>query len=112
MAKKPTPVKTRISEMFGLDYPIIGAPMFLVSNEKMVVATSQAGGMGTFPALNFRPMARYRQAIQDIKASTDKPFGINIIVQKSNRYQEQQVEIAIEEAVSYTHLTLPTTPYV
>ncbi|MCB0377701.1 MAG: nitronate monooxygenase [Bdellovibrionales bacterium] len=97
--EKPKPVQTRLTEMFKMDYPIIGAPMFLVSNKDMVIASCEAGGMGTFPAHNFRPIENYRKVIQDIKSQTQGPFGINIIVQKSNPSQEKQLEIAIEEEV-------------
>ena len=40
----------------NIKYPIIAAPMFLVSNEDMVVETSEAGAIGAFPALNYRPI--------------------------------------------------------
>ena len=99
MANKPQVLSTKLTQLFNIDYPVIGAPMFLVSNEEMVCAATQAGGMGTFPALNYRPIEKYRQAIKDIKAQTDKAFGVNIIVQKSNRYQHEQIDIAIEEEV-------------
>ncbi len=99
MAQKPRPLHTKVSELFGIDYPVISAPMFLVSNEKMVTAASNAGGIGTFPALNYRPIENYRKAIQDIKKSTTKPFGINIIVQQSNKHQNDHIDIALEEEV-------------
>jgi nitronate monooxygenase len=73
--------------------------MFLVSSVKMVVGASEAGGVGTFPALNYRPIQRYRQAIREIKEQTEKTFGINIIVQKSNKYQHEQIDHALEERV-------------
>ncbi len=98
--KKPSPIKTRITEMFNIDYPIIGAPMFLVSNKAMVLAASHSGGLGTFPALNFRPIENYIQVIGELKQELQlKPFGINIIVQKSNHSQEEQIEKAIENEV-------------
>jgi nitronate monooxygenase len=65
----------------------------------MVVATGNAGGMGTFPALNFRPIEKYREAIRDIKARSKAPFGINIIVQKKNKHQHEHLAIALEEKV-------------
>ena len=99
--QKPKPIKTAITEMFGLDYPIIGAPMFLVSNEAMVIATSLAGGLGTFPALNFRPLKKYEETLQDLnKKLNGRSYGINVIVQKSNRYQHDQIDKAIENEVS------------
>lgn len=96
---RPTPIKTPFTEMFSIDYPIISAPMFLVSNEQMVIAASEAGGMGTFPAMNFRPMKRLSQAVTDIQSGTKKPFGVNIIVQKSNKYQDEQLDLAIEQKI-------------
>lgn len=92
-------IHTAFSEQFNLKYPIICAPMFLVSSVKMVVSVCEAGAMGTFPALNYRPVERYHEAIKEIKSLTGKPFGINIIVQKSNKYQQRHLEIALEERV-------------
>ena len=90
-------LKTDFTKQFDLRYPIICAPMFLVSSVKMVVSASEAGGVGTFPALNYRPIERYRQVIREIKGLTSKPFGINIIVQKSNKYQYEQIDHALDE---------------
>ncbi len=97
---KPKPLATKLTEMFSMEYPIIGAPMFLVSNKEMVVAASRAGGMGTFPAMNFRPIENYQKVIDEVESDLEgRPFGINIIVQKSNKYQHQQIESAIEKEV-------------
>ena len=90
-------IKTDFSKQFDVKYPIVCAPMFLVSSVTMVVNASEAGGMGTFPALNYRPIEKYRQAIREIKDLTTKPFGINIIVQKSNKYQYKQIDYALDE---------------
>lgn len=90
-------LKTDFTKQFDVRYPIICAPMFLVSSVKMVVSASEAGGVGTFPALNYRPIERYRQVIREIKGLTSKPFGINIIVQKSNKYQYEQIDHALDE---------------
>lgn len=95
----PQLLKTPFTEQFGIDFPIIGAPMFLVSTVKLVTAVCEAGGLGSFPALNFRPISKYREAIVDLKAKTKKPFGINIIVQKTNKFQDAQLDIALEERV-------------
>jgi len=92
-------IKTEFTQQFDVKYPIICAPMFLVSSVKMVVSASEAGGVGTFPALNYRPIERYCQTTKEIKSLTAKPFGINIIVQKSNKYQYKQIEHALEEEV-------------
>lgn len=93
------PLTTDFTRQFDIKYPIVCAPMFLVSTVKMVVGAGEAGGLGTFPALNFRPIEKYREAIREIKSLTTKPFGINIIVQKTNKYQHKQIDHALEENV-------------
>lgn len=92
-------IKTKFSEMFNIEYPIVSAPMFLVSSVETVVATCKAGGLGTYPAFNYRPMDNYRKSLQDIKKQTDKAFGVNIIVQKSNKSFDEHLDIALEEEV-------------
>lgn len=85
-----------MTELLNIKYPIIGAPMFLVSNVDMVVAISEAGGIGTFPALNFRPIEKYEKALQEINQKTKKPFGVNIIVNKSNTRQSEDLKLALK----------------
>lgn len=93
-------IKTSFTELFKIPYPIVGAPMFLVSTENLVTSVSDTGGLGTFPALNFRPIDKYREAVETLKKKTSGPFGINIIVQKSNKYQYEQLDIALENEVA------------
>lgn len=75
--------------------------MFLISNVKMVVAALQNGVTAAFPALNYRTDKELRAAIQEIKAATDKPFGVNLIVNKSNPKYKPQLETLLELKVSY-----------
>jgi len=89
-------ISTDFTKLLGIRYPIIGAPMFLVSNVDMVVAISEAGGIGTFPALNFRPIENYKAALGQIQARTKKPWGVNIIVNKSNTRQNEDLSLALE----------------
>lgn len=96
---EPAEIKTQFTEHFDVKYPIICAPMFLVSTVKLVVSVSEAGGMGTFPALNYRPVEKFHETLKGIKAQTSKPFGVNIIVQKSNKYQHKQLDYCLEEKV-------------
>jgi nitronate monooxygenase len=78
-----------------LPLPIIGAPLFIISNPKLVIAQCQAGVVGSMPALNARPaeqlddwLAEITETLADYnKANPDKPaapFAINQIVHKSN----------------------------
>jgi nitronate monooxygenase len=84
-------IRTRVSEMLGIDYPIIGAPMFLVSYPDLVCAVSNAGGIGTMPALNYRSTDELRRGLEEIRARTQKPIGINLILHKEHnpRWAEQ-----------------------
>ncbi len=93
-------IKTKLTEVLGLDVPIIGAPMFLVSNEEMVSEISNAGAIGTFPALNYRPIENYEKALKTIRSKTNKPIGVNIIVNKSNTRQNEDLKIALENGVN------------
>lgn len=93
-------IKTPFTEMMGIDYPIIAAPMFLVSNANLVAQASEAGGIGTFPALNYRPLENYAAALKDIRSKTSKPIGINIIVNKSNTRQNDDLKIALDHGVN------------
>jgi nitronate monooxygenase len=97
--QRQAPIKTKVTEMFNIDYPIVNAPMFLVSSVDTVVATAEAGGIGAFPAFNYRPTSEYRKALQEIKSKTDKTFGVNVIVQSSNKYRDEHIDFAIEEEV-------------
>lgn len=96
---RPGKIETDFTKLLGIRYPIIGAPMFLVSNEDMVVEVSEAGGIGVFPALNFRPIDKYQRALKEIKSRTQKPIGVNIIVNKSNVRQKQDLKHALEAGV-------------
>jgi len=69
-------MKTRITEAFGIQYPIILSGMSWISVPKMVAAVSNAGGLGILATgpLNGK---QTREAIQEIRKLTDKPFGAN-----------------------------------
>lgn len=95
----PNSIPTKFTQLMNCRLPIIGAPMFLVSNVDMVVAASEAGGVGTFPALNYRPIEAYKNTLKEIKSRTQKPMGINIIVNKSNTRQGEDLKWALEAGV-------------
>jgi nitronate monooxygenase len=87
--------------LFDTEHPIIMAPMFLVSNVQMIIAALENGITGAFPALNYKTDAEFRAAIDTIKAHSDKPFGVNLIVNKSNLRYKQQLRTCIEKRVDY-----------
>jgi len=85
----------------GIEYPIIMAPMFLVSNTKMIVAALESGITAAFPALNYRTDEEFRKAIGEIRAKTNKPFGVNLIVNKSNFKLDAQLKTCLDLKVNF-----------
>lgn len=98
-AKVMKEIPTDFTRLLNIRFPIIGAPMFLVSNVEMVVAVSEAGGVGAFPALNYRPIEEYKKALRDMKVRTKKPIGVNIIVNRSNTRQGEDLKYALDAGV-------------
>ena len=96
---RPAAISTEFTRLLGCDYPIIAGPMFLVSNEGLVSAVSSAGGLGATPSLNWRTTDGFRSAVKAIKARTDKPFGVNLIVNKANIRQGADLDVCVEERV-------------
>ena len=93
--------KALLTDLLDIEFPVIMAPMFLISNAAMVKEALDSGITGCIPALNYRTIPELRAAIQEIKAHSNKPFGINLIVNKSNIYYEKQLEACVEEGVDY-----------
>ncbi|MDA8457268.1 nitronate monooxygenase family protein [Acidovorax sp. GBBC 3334] len=87
-----------------LSLPVIGSPLFIISNPKLVIAQCQAGIVGSMPALNARPaelLADWLAEITETLAAWDRahpespsaPFAINQIVHKSNDRLEHDMEV-------------------
>ena len=64
--------KSQLCEMLNIEFPVIMAPMFLVSNEEMIIEALKNGITGAIPALNYRTVEELRQAIQKIKKEVDQ----------------------------------------
>jgi nitronate monooxygenase len=97
---------TALTRMLGIEYPIIMAPMFLVSNTQMIIEGLKCGISGAIPALNYKTDSELRKAINEIKNASDKPFGINLIVNKSNPRYKQQLRAIIDLQVAYVITSL------
>ena len=94
--------KKLLNQIIGTKYPIIMAPMFLVTNTKMMIEALNSGIAACIPALNFRTDQELRNAIKEIRKSTDsKGLGVNLIVNKSNRKMHQQLETCIKLKIDF-----------
>ena len=101
-----------LTDLLDIKYPIIMAPMFLVSNTNMVIAGIKAGITGAIPAMNYRTTEDLRTAIQTIKKEVDGPFGINLIVNASNFLYKEQLEICCQEKIAFIITSLGSPEYV
>ncbi len=96
----------KITTLLGIEFPVIVAPMFLVSNEKMIVEAIRNGATGAIPALNYRTPELFRAGIRFIKSQIDGPFGINLIVNQSNVHYKKHLDILCEEKVAFVITSL------
>lgn len=93
--------KPVLCQLLGIDFPVIMAPMFLVSNEKMIIEGVRNGITGAIPALNYRSTSELREGIRRMKRAVSGPVGINLIVNKSNFLYKEQLQICCEEKVDF-----------
>ena len=90
-------MKTRMTELLGIKHPIMIAGMsFVADDPKLVAAVSNAGGLGLLATAQFTP-ERTREAVKEVRALTDKPFGANVTLQFA--YARENAEVCIEEKV-------------
>jgi nitronate monooxygenase len=94
-------MKTALTELLGTELPIIMAPMFLVTNVEMIVAAAESGIAGCIPALNFRSVEELEKGLKEIKARTNKPFGVNLIVNRSNILAKKQLHKCLDAGVDF-----------
>ncbi len=90
-------MKTRITDLLGIKYPIIQGGMAWVAESHLVSAVSAAGGFGIIGSAT-APAETVRKMIKEIKESTDKPFGINVMLMSP--YAEEVAHLAAEEKVA------------
>lgn len=96
-------MKTRLAQMLTITYPIIQAPMFLVSNTAMVIEAMRHGIAGCIPALNYRTLEELRMSLKELKSEKvdSGSFGFNLIVNKSNVKYKSQLKVICEEGCDF-----------
>ena len=98
-----------------LRLPVIAAPMFLVSGPRLVIAASRGGVLGTFPALNQRSTEGFRDWLDEIAAGLSVggealPYGVNLIVHKTNPRVEADLRVCVEKRVPVIITSLGAVP--
>lgn len=71
---------TPLSRRLGLRYPIVAAPMFLISSKEMLLACAEAGILGCMPSINARTSDALKADLEWLRSKTEKPFGINFTI--------------------------------
>ena len=90
-------IKTKITELFGIEYPIFQGGMAWVAEAQLAAAVSNAGGIGLI-AGGSAPAEVIREQIRRAKELTDKPFGVNIMLMSP--YAGELAQLVIEEGVA------------
>lgn len=93
--------KTRITELFGIKYPIIAGGMHLLSRAELVAAVSNAGGLGILASTTFETKEELREEIRKTKSLANKPFGVNLNLfpMMRQRSVEEDIDIFVDEGV-------------
>ncbi len=96
-------MNTKLTNLLNIKYPIIQAPMFLVSNTAMVIEAMKCGIAGCIPALNYRTLGELREAIKELKSKKVEggAYGFNLIVNKSNIKYKEQLRVLSEEGCDF-----------
>ena len=89
-------MKTRITELLGIEYPIIQGGMAWVAEHNLAAAVSEAGGLGLIGAAN-APAEVVREEIRKARELTKKPFGVNIMLMSP--YADEVAKVVAEEGV-------------
>ena len=96
-------IKPTLTSLLNINRPLIMAPMFLVSNTKMVIEGMKSGVAGCIPALNYRTLEELRDSVIELRAAKvdGGSFGYNLIVNKSNIKYKDQLAVLCEEKVDF-----------
>ncbi len=90
--------RTALTEMLGIEHPVIQAGMGGVANAELAAAVSKAGGLGTLGAAFFSP-PQLRDQIRRVKDTTDKPFAVDLLLAEGMPGVPQMMEVIFEEGV-------------
>jgi nitronate monooxygenase len=98
--------QTALNTLLGIDFPMIMAPMFLVSNEAMLKEGMSSGIAAAFPSLNYRNDGELEKLLDSLNAHKNAlkvggSYGVNLIVQKTNPLYEKHLKICREKKVPF-----------
>ncbi|WP_448577890.1 NAD(P)H-dependent flavin oxidoreductase [Thermaurantiacus sp.] len=94
------PITARLKARMKL--PVIGSPLFIISNPDLVIAQCKAGIIGSFPSLNARPIEQFEEWLQRLNrelSDDDAPYAVNLIVHKSTDRLLADLELCVKYKV-------------
>lgn len=97
--------KTRITELLGIDYPIIQGGLAYLAYAELAAAVSNAGGLGQITAMSLPGPDELRKEIHKVREFTDRPFGVNFAIGDHGRSFSHMLDVAIEENVPVVSMT-------
>ncbi len=100
-------IKTRLTELTGIRYPIVQTGMGYVAGARLTAATAKAGGLGIIGAATM-PLEALRAAVAEVKARTEAPFGVNVRADAPDA--AERVELMIAEGVRVASFALAPKP--
>ena len=96
---------TRVTELLGIQYPIIQGGLAYLAYAELAAAVSNAGGLGQITAMSLSTPEQLREEIRKVRELTDKPFGVNFAIGEHGRAFSHMLDVAIEEKVSVVSMT-------
>ena len=100
-------IQTKFTDHAGVEYPIICGAMYPCSNPELVSAASNGGGLAIMQPVSLTYVHGWdlRKGIKYIKSMTNKPFGFNALIEKSNKIHIERmsvwIDIALEEGIRF-----------
>ena len=96
---------TRVTELLGIQYPIIQGGLAYLAYADLAAAVSNAGGLGQITAMSLESPDQLREEIHKVRQLTDKPFGVNFAIGQHGRPFKDMLQAAIEEDVPVISMT-------
>ncbi|MBP1935076.1 NAD(P)H-dependent flavin oxidoreductase [Ammoniphilus resinae] len=98
-------MKTRVTEIFGMKYPIVQGGLAYLALAELAAAVSNAGGLGQITAATLGSVEKLREEIRKVRTLTDKPFAVNFAISRFGGKHDEFLDVAIEEKVPAISIT-------
>jgi NAD(P)H-dependent flavin oxidoreductase YrpB (nitropropane dioxygenase family) len=94
-------IRTKITELLGIEYPIVVGTMMHLSRSAFTAAISEAGALGILASANYQDKQAFREAVRAVKERTKKPFAVNLNLFPARRKLDnhQYIDVILEEGV-------------